>query len=195
MPQSAKSCRVIFSDEVSPSEERVHALTTALGAALSDEQFGEVLEEINHLYDLKQKVYFEEIAAIVDEIEQSEDLAYRLGSIQITLGKSLVPTATVSLKGPDGKSLIAEATGNSSVEAIYSAIQHAMNMRVFVKDLSYSTLTQGIDSLGKASVEIEHHGRQVTARAYSTDILEAAAKAFLIGVNNIYTNRKSSFGI
>jgi len=189
----SKQQKLIFTGEMGPTPDHLHAQTAALGVVLTDVQFGEVLETINELYQVKQNIYFEEIAAVVDEVTQLVEQPARLLGLQITLGKSLVPSATVTLKTSEGKQVTTEAAGNSSMDAIFSAIQHAMHMRVFLSDFNYGTVTPGINALGKATVTVEHHGQHVIARAYSTDILEAGAKAFLIALNKIELNRKEQF--
>lgn len=190
---ATKTLKLVFTDEMSPTEERLHAQTTAMGASLSDEQFGQVFVRVCQLYELKQNVYFEEIQAIVDEIRLTPENGYVLTGVQITLGSSLIPSATVGIKNPEGKQILAEASGNSSIDAIFSAIQQALGVRVFLNDFNYGNISHGINSLGKATIELEHHGQEVTARACSTDILEAATKAFLIAVNIILNNRKEQF--
>jgi hypothetical protein len=188
-----KTQKMIFSGEIPPTEDRLHAQTAAIGANLSQEQFGEVVEDISNLYQLKQTIYLEEIAAAVDEVTQCSGEQTRLMGLQITLGKNLVPSAMVSLRMSDGTQTTTEASGNSSTDAIFSAIQHAMKLRVFLSDFSYGNITQGACALGRATVTVEHHGQHVTARAYSIDMLEAAAKAFLITLNKIYQKRKEQF--
>ncbi len=195
MPEASvpKPQKLIFTGEMPPSPDRLHVQTAALGAVLSEGQFDELFEAVNELYEIKQNVYAEEIAAFVDEIGQSVDGRTRLMGLQITLGKSLVPTATVTLKMPDGRQEMTEASGSSSTDAIFSAIQQAMRIRVFLSDFNYGTITQGVNALGKAQVTVEHHGQHVTARAYSVDMLDAAAKAFLIALNIIDQSRKEQF--
>ena len=185
--------KIIFSGELPPTADRVHAQTAAIGANLSQDQLEEVLEDINNLYNFKQTIYLEEIAAAVDEVTQCVGEQTRLMGLQITLGKSLVPSAVVSLRTSDGKQMTTEASGNSSTDAIFSAIQQAMKIRVFLSDFNYGNITQGACALGRATVTVEHHGQHVTARAYSIDILEASAKAFLIALNKIDKNRKEQF--
>ena len=187
-----KSEMIVFSSDVPPTRDRVHAQTIARGMVLSERQFDQVFEMISNLHDLKEKVYMQEIEAITDEVMHTPKDGYKLLSVRIAFGSRLVPSAAVSIRTAGGEQIIAEATGNSSIDAIYLAIQRATKTHVFLKGFTYGNLTPGANSLGKATVRVEHHGRHVSAQACSMDILEAVARAFLNAISIINETRKVS---
>lgn len=182
VPEDSK---IVFSGELPPTEERFATQIPVIEAGLSGEQFRRAYEEVCRLYNLKSKVFLEEIRAIVDEIVLTPPKGWTLVALKTGVGSKVVPAANIVLKSPEGMSIFAEATGDSSIDAIYSAIQHATGIHVFLSDFSYGNITSGAGAMGRATVTVDHHGREVSAFAYSIDILEAAAKAFLIAINII----------
>ena len=46
-------------------------------------------------------------------------------------------------------------------------------------------MTGGKDAQGEATVRIDHHGRKVRGRGVSTDVIEAAAEAYLSAINRV----------
>jgi len=54
-----------------------------------------------------------------------------------------------------------------------------------LKDYRIRSVTVGEDAQGEAQVEVEHKGKSLTGRAYSTDVIEASALAFLQVINRL----------
>jgi len=173
----------VFSDNNPPVHEIVHAQIAATGKELTAKQFEEAYQKICDLYELKAKIFAEEIAAIVDEILLQPEIGWDLVSLKTTIGPNVLPAATVVLKSPDGEKITSEAAGHSSTDAICSAIREATDIRIFLKDFEFHTISSGSRSLGQAMVTIEYHNRQVRTTACSIDMLEATAKAYLIAIN------------
>ena len=57
-------------------------------------------------------------------------------------------------------------------------------------DYRIRSVSVGEDAQGEASVEVEYHGKNFSARAVSTDIIEASALAFLQVINRIALREK-----
>jgi 2-isopropylmalate synthase len=173
----------VFNGNNPPIREIVHAQIAAMGRELTAKQFEQVYQRIYDLYELKARIFTEEIAAIAEEIHIQPEKGWDLVSLKTTIGPSILPAATVVLKTPDGKRITSEAAGYSSIDAICSAIAQATGIRVFLKDFNFSTISSGANSLGQASMTIEYHNRQVRVKACSIDMLEATAKAYLTAIN------------
>jgi 2-isopropylmalate synthase len=173
----------IFDGNNPPVREIVHAQIAAIGKELSAKQFEQAYQRINDLYELRGRIFTEEIAAIAEEIHIQPEKGWDLVSLKTTIGSSVLPAVTVVLKTPDGERITSEAAGYSSTDAICSAIGQATGIKVFLKDFSFSTISGGGNSLGQASMTIEYHNRQVRVKACSIDMLEATAKAYLIAIN------------
>lgn len=175
----------IFDANNPPIQEIIHAQIAAMGRELTEKQSEQVFERISNLYELKSIIFAEEIAAIAEEIYIQPQKGWDLVSLKTTIGPTVMPAAIATLKTPAGESVTCEAAGYSSTDAIFSAIGQATGIRVFLKDFNFSMISGGANSLGQAGMTIEYHNRQVRVTACSIDMLEAAAKAYLIGINTV----------
>ena len=54
-----------------------------------------------------------------------------------------------------------------------------------LKDYQLRAVTSGRDAQGEVNIEVEYDGQTVRGRAYSTDIIEASANAFVNAVNKV----------
>lgn len=111
---------------------------------------------------------------------------YELESLQVMCGTVGTPTATIALRGPDGKTHSATASGNGPVDATYHAIDAIVNIAATVQDFSIHAATKGRSGLGNVWVRVEN---PQTNRAYGgfgsdSDIIVASAKAYLTALNN-----------
>lgn len=173
----------LFTINSPPCRETVHAKIAAMGKELSPRQFQQAYERIYDLFELRGSIFAEEIEAIADEILAQPDIGWDLVSLKTTIGPNVLPAAMVVLISPDGKRTTAEAAGSSSTDAICQAITEATGIRIFLKDFNFSMISSGTNALGQASITAEYHNRQVRTKACSIDMLEAAAKAYLMAIN------------
>jgi 2-isopropylmalate synthase len=75
---------------------------------------------------------------------------------------------------------------------MFAAIQRITRISARLESFTVRSVTGGKDAQGEAIVELSHSDRKVRGRGLSTDILEAAAKAYLVAINRIRTiNRKT----
>ena len=75
------------------------------------------------------------------------------------------------------------AIGNGPIDALFKAINRITGADVKVVTYRVRAVTQDIDAQGEAYVEVEDRGRRMSARAVSTDIVEASALAYLEVLN------------
>ena len=94
-----------------------------------------------------------------------------------------MPTATVRLGTPDGRTLVQTATGTGPVDAAYQAINALVGIDNELSEFSVKSITEGIDAQGEVVVRITCEGRTYTGRGADTDIIVAAAKAVLQAIN------------
>lgn len=144
------------------------------------------------LADKKKDVYDEDIEAILDEQIGQTRVLWELERFQVTSGSGVIATATVVLKDSTGTQKMEAATGDGPIDAVYSAIQMATGVSVTLEDYSTRGVTSGKDAQGEVSVKIRHGDRSVRGRGLSTDVIEAAAKAYLAAINRIKVNGESS---
>jgi 2-isopropylmalate synthase len=156
-----------------------------LGYQPDDELLQRSFEAFKALADKKKDVYDEDIEAILDEQIGKTRVLWELDRFQVTSSSNDTAMAMVSLKDSTGEHRMQAATGDGPIDAIYSAIQLATGVSVTLEDYTTRGITSGKDAQGEVSVKIRHHDRTVRGRGLSTDVIEAAAKAYLAAINRI----------
>jgi 2-isopropylmalate synthase len=154
-----------------------------LGYELTDEEFERAFAAFKELADKKPEIDDRDIEALVGEERRAEAETYKLDLIQVSSGNHLVPTATVRLATPDGRTLVHTATGTGPVDAAYQAINALVGIENELTEFSVKSITEGIDAQGEVIVRIACDGRTYTGRGADTDIIVAAAKAVLQALN------------
>ncbi len=177
---------------------------TELGYDLTAEQLNQVFGRFKDLCDKKKVVSDPDIEAIVnDEVYQPQEL-WRLLHVQISCGSGLRPTATVTLRGPDGMTREDAALGSGPVDAVYRAINRITQVPNVLTEFSIKAVTEGIDAVGEVTIRIEpsitgagngDYSRGPRGRTYSghgadTDILVASARAYVSALNKMLTVMK-----
>jgi 2-isopropylmalate synthase len=158
-----------------------------LGYDLDEAAFRRTQERLKEMAARKQAIGDRELEAIIrSEAAAGEVPAYRLEHLQVLSGSQVVPTATVRLRGPDDRALLASAEGDGPVDATYRAIQRAIGAAFTLVDFSLRAAAAGGDAVGEAAVRIEDgSGRQAMGRGASTDVIEASARALLAAVSRL----------
>ena len=173
-----------------------HALrdrAVELGFHLNDEQLQAVFDDFKALADKKKEVYDEDIAVLIER-HLGDDLptAWELVSVHTTTGTGILPTATVSIRRPDGEIVQDAAIGDGPVDAIFKAVERVTGVRASLRDFAIRGVTRGKDAQGEVSLEleVESDAQSFHGRAASTDIIEASAQAYINAVNAIATRRE-----
>ncbi len=167
-----------------------HALAdriSELGYSVDDVTLDKVYEAFKSLADKKKDVYDEDIEAILDEQLEAGRQLWELVRFQVTSGTGVIATATVVLRDSSGEERTDASTGDGPIDACYSAIQRITGVKVTLEDYATRSITGGKDAQGEVSVRIRHHDRKVRGRGLSTDVIEAAVKAYLAAINRIKT--------
>jgi 2-isopropylmalate synthase len=154
-----------------------------LGIELTSEEFERAFAAFKELADKKAEIDDRDIEALIGEERRAEDETYKLDLLQVSCGNQLVPTATVRLGTPDGRTLVHTATGTGPVDAAYRAINALVPLENELTEFSVKSITEGIDAQGEVVVRIQCDGRTYTGRGADTDIIVAAAKAVLQAIN------------
>ncbi|MCC7204306.1 MAG: 2-isopropylmalate synthase [Phycisphaeraceae bacterium] len=156
-----------------------------LGYNVDDAAIDKAFEAFKALSDKKKDVYDEDIEAILDQQVQAERSLWELLRFQVTSGTGVIATATVVLRDSAGSECMEAATGDGPIDAIYSAIQKATGVTVTLEDYTTRAITSGKEAQGEVTVQVRHRDRKVKGRGLSTDVIEAAAKAYLVAINRI----------
>ena len=75
-------------------------------------------------------------------------------------------------------------TGDGPIDAIFRAINAAAKREVKLREFRIDSVTGGQDALGEASVVLELSGQSAAGQGVSTDIIEAAALAYVRALSN-----------
>lgn len=179
-----------------------HALRARLaemGHALDDSELEQAFTRFKELADRKKVITDADLEALIaDEFYQPLSI-YSLDGLQVSCGTMGMPTATVRLKGPDGKIQTQAAIGTGPVDATYKAINTIVNTPNTLLEFSVHAITEGIDALGEVTVRVQgDNGHQTMdaqkelpySRIYGghgadTDIIVASAKAYINALNKL----------
>lgn len=157
-----------------------------LGFDLTDHELNKAFLRFKELADKKKEVSDRDLESIAnDEVQQVPEL-FRLEFVQVSCGDRACPTATVSLRTPDGQELTDAATGTGPVDAVYKAINRLVNVPNQLIEFSVQSVTAGIDAIGEVTIRLKYGGRIFSGHAANTDIIVASAQAYVNALNRLY---------
>ncbi|MDW8327171.1 MAG: 2-isopropylmalate synthase [Anaerolineales bacterium] len=179
-----------------------HALKVRLqelGYLLNESDLDKAFERFKALADKKKVITDADLEALVsDEILQPHEF-FTLDGLQVACGTMGLPTATVRLIGPGGRTHVYAAIGTGPVDATYKAIDAIVQAPNTLLEFSVHAITEGIDAQGEVTVRIQSHDVSPTLNAQDetphtrtfggygvdTDIIVASAKAYLAALNKL----------
>jgi 2-isopropylmalate synthase len=188
-----------------------HALKSRLvelGYTLGEADLDKAFEEFKRLADKKKVIVDADLEALVsDELSQVQEV-FHLDGMQVACGTMGMPTTTVRLKGPGDSTQVAAAIGTGPVDATYKAIDAIVQLPATLLEFNVHAITEGIDALGQVTVRIEAETaeqaldaqreteRRRTFGGYGadTDIIVAAAKAYLSALNKLLFVQRTKAG-
>src|SRR3712207_6430342 len=112
---------------------------------------------------------------------------WHLERVHVLAGDTVRPTATVRLIDKEGTRHEDAAVGDGPVDAVYKAINRIVQVENTLTEFSVKSITEGIDAQGDVIIRIESEGRTYTGRGADTDIIVAAAKAYMNALNKLLT--------
>jgi 2-isopropylmalate synthase len=175
-----------------------------LGYALDEAQFEKVYQRFLKVADKKKTVDTRDLEAIVaDEVQMFFEETYHLEHVQVSCGNYSIPTATVRIRGPNGEIFCDADHGTGPVDAIYRAINRVIGEPNELIEFSIQAVTEGIDAVGRVTVRIQAdepvkdngvERRVFSGRSADTDIVVAAAKAYMFALNRLIAARREASG-
>lgn len=181
-----------------------------LGYQLSDSELETAFQRFKDLADKKKVVDDRDIIALIDDQLHQPAPIWELEQVQVSCGNVAIPTATVRLRGPDGKLHTDSAQGTGPVDAVYKAINRVVGQPNVLTEFSIKAITEGIDAVGDVTIRIQepeqgngngngHHAepapqeartRTYTGHGVHTDIIVAAAMAYMGALNKLIAARQ-----
>ena len=176
-----------------------------MGYHLQQEQLNRAFTRFKILADRKKIISDRDIEAIVsDEVFQPREI-FRLEHLQVSCGDHSVPTATVSLRAPNGVTITDAAHGTGPVDAVYKAINRIVGVPNRLTEFAIQAVTEGIDAVGEVTIRIEAETEEgnglpinpqtgskihvFSGHGASTDIIVASGRAYLSALNKLLAVR------
>ena len=111
---------------------------------------------------------------------------YKLEHFHVTVGSGVEPEVTVKVRDLHNDTVVEEkATGDGPIDALYRAIDHAVNEGHDLVNYSIRSVSEGADAYGEVNVLIGLGGPLFAGMASSTDVIEASAQAYMNALNNL----------
>ena len=159
-----------------------------MGITLNDEEVEKAYNRFIELADKKKNIYDDDLLSIARDQMDVVPNAYVLDYLHVSAGTGTVPTATLRLKR--GNEVFQDAgCGDGPVDAALKTIDRITKIKGKLLDFALQAITVGKDAMGEVTVRVDFDGEIVSAKAASTDIVEAGTKSYLSCVNRLLFNR------
>jgi len=159
-----------------------------LGHELGDQELNRAFLRFKDLADKKKVVTDWDIIALVNDETQQAPEHFHLELVQVSCGDHARPTATVTLRTPDGEELTDAAIGTGPVDAVYRAVNRVVDIPNELIEFSVQSVTAGIDAIGEVTIRIRHEDSVYSGHSANTDIVVASTQAYLNALNRLYAS-------
>jgi 2-isopropylmalate synthase len=160
-----------------------HALSKALeemGFQIDGQALNTAFKRFKEIADRKKHVTAMDLEALVTDELRSEDIGgFVLDWFEVEASSLRPPHAKVSVTLPEGGAGTGSFTGDGPIDAVFQAINVATGVAAKLSDFTIGAVTEGQDALGEVSVVLEVHGVTGAGQGVSTDIIDAAARAYV----------------
>jgi 2-isopropylmalate synthase len=164
-----------------------HALKDALeqlGFQVEGQALNNAFKAFKEVADRKKQVTALDLEAIVSDEMRHRSEAHELAWFEVGAGTRREPLARVAVTHPSGAESVGESSGDGPVDAIFHAIQLAIETDCELVKYTVEAVTGGEDALGEVTVVLRAAGRLATGQGVATDILEASARAYVRALSN-----------
>src|SRR3984885_1050351 len=169
-----------------------HALQQALaelGSEVSGQALNTAFRRFKEIADKNKHVTAMDLEALVTDELREEVTGYQLEWFDVEASSRRPPHATVGIRTPDGEEVTGSFTGDGPVDAIFRAINAATGADARLREFRVDAVTGGQDALGETSVVLDLGGITGAGQGVSTDILEAAGRAYVRALSNALRRR------
>ncbi len=174
-----------------------------LGYEVPDEHRSEIYQRFLDLADRKKEIVDEDLERMMEEFGYGGDSpladgtlmngatadverpAYHLDHLSVHIETDAEPKVRIRLQRHDGAVREEEATGDGPVEALYRALDHAVDQPHTLVDYSIRSMSEGADAQGEVEVRIRYGENHFGGRARNTDVIRASAEAYVDALNRL----------
>jgi 2-isopropylmalate synthase len=160
-----------------------HALSEALkemGFEIDGQALNTAFKRFKEIADRKKQVTAMDLEALVTDELRSENIGgYSIDWFEVDASSLRPPHAKVSIALPDGGTATGTFTGDGPIDAVFQAINAASGIAARLSEFTIGAVTEGQDALGEVSIVLEVDGVTGAGQSVSTDIIDAAARAYV----------------
>jgi len=158
-----------------------------LGVRVDEKNRADVYATFVELADRKKEINDADLINLFHHEEHTMDTPhYSLEKFHVTVGSGQEPEATVVVRDLQSDAVNEQkATGDGPIDALYRAIDHAVDEGHDLVNYSIRSVSEGSDSFGEVSVLIGIGGPLFAGKASSTDVIEASAQAYMNALNSL----------
>jgi 2-isopropylmalate synthase len=159
-----------------------HALRQALeemGFQLDGQALNTAFKRFKEIADRKKQVTAMDLEALVTDELREELSGYALEWFEVDASSRRPPHAKVSVTLPEGGTAQGSFTGDGPIDAVFQALNSATGVEAKLSEFTIGAVTEGQDALGEVSVVVEVKGSTGAGQGVSTDIIDAAARAYV----------------
>ena len=175
-----------------------HALHKALeemGFELDGQALNTAFKRFKEIADRKKHVTAMDLEALVTDELREEIPGYSLNWFEVEASSRRPPHARVAVTLPDGSAAEGDFTGDGPIDAVFQAIGVAVGVGARLNDFAIGAVTEGQDALGEVSVVVEVGGFTGAGQGVSTDIIDAAARAYVRALSVAVARSSAGEGI
>jgi 2-isopropylmalate synthase len=176
-----------------------HALHDALeelGFKVEGQTLNTAFKRFKEIADKKKTLTAMDLEALVtEELRDEEVVGYGLEWFEVEASSRRPPHARVGVALPDGSVAEGSFTGDGPIDAVLAAINAATGVEPKLRDFKIGAVTEGQDALGEVSMVVEVDGFSGAGQAVSTDIIEAAARAYVRALSVARVRAERSEGV
>ncbi len=160
-----------------------------LGFEVEEAELNRLFEEFKALADRKKELFDGDIEALVMRAESNAVGPWTLASLRAETQLGRPAVVTLTLRHVDGRVVEKQMSAEGPVDAVVKAIDAAVGWHVQIRKFEMHGMTGGEDAQAEAVLTVEHNERSYRGVGFSTNILEAAALAYLEVINRIESTR------
>ena len=153
-----------------------------LGYKLEGEELDKTYQDFLRVADIKKEVNDDDLLVLVGKEQRDSKRAIKLETLQVVCGKSMIPSATVSLS-IKGEIKTETAMGDGPVDASYLAIKKLFDKNIKLQEFLIQGFNSGSDDFGRVSVQIECEKNYYYGFGADTDIVTASVEAFVDAIS------------
>lgn len=156
-----------------------------LGFHLDEDELNRCFQDFKKLADRKKDMFDSDIEAIILNAEVGQPGPWLLEELHVTAGTGTVSAAAVRMQSETGATVNEGGFGDGPVEAAFRALERATGIELELTNFEIRSVSVGEDAQGEVTVTVDYHGQSFRGQGLSTDIVEAAARAYLEVINRV----------